>query len=87
MPYLIVISEFTLSLIYRQLQSGTFSAKHLNMAGELKNIIKDIEIKAILKALEECNWVQSKAAVKLKITERMFRYRINKYGIKKKEDE
>ena len=57
------------------------------MTAELKNIIKDLEIKAIQKALEECAWVQSKAAVKLKITERMLRYRINKYGIKKKEDE
>lgn len=57
------------------------------MTDKLKTIIKDIEIKAILKALEECNWVQSKAAVKLKITDRMLRYRINKYGIKKKEDE
>ena len=55
------------------------------MSNTLKSKIKDIEKEAILKALEECSWVQARAARKLGITERMIGYKIKKYGIKIKE--
>jgi Nif-specific regulatory protein len=45
--------------------------------------VKEIEKEAILNALKECNWVMSKAARKLGITERMIGYKIKKYQIKK----
>ncbi len=55
------------------------------MTATLKDKIKDIEREAILKALEECEWIQARAARKLGITERMIGYKIKKYGIKIKE--
>ena len=42
-----------------------------------------IEKEEILSALKECNWVMSKAARKLGITERIIGYKIKKYQIKK----
>ena len=55
------------------------------MTDTLKDKIKDIEREAILKALEECEWIQARAARKLGITERMIGYKIKKYGIRIKE--
>jgi Amt family ammonium transporter len=55
------------------------------MTDTLKDKIKDIEREAILKALEECEWIQARAARKLGITERMIGYKIKKYGIKIRE--
>ena len=55
------------------------------MTATLKDKIEDIEREAILKALEECEWIQARAARKLGITERMIGYKIKKYGIKIKE--
>lgn len=55
------------------------------MSGTLKDRIKDIEREAILSALQECGWIQARAARKLGITERMIGYKIKKYGIKIKE--
>jgi Nif-specific regulatory protein len=55
------------------------------MTDRLKDKIEDIERGAILKALEECGWIQARAARKLGITERMVGYKIKKYGIKIKE--
>ncbi len=52
------------------------------MTDTLKDKIKEIEKEAILKALEECNQIQARAARKLGITERMIGYKIKKYGIK-----
>lgn len=51
------------------------------MPDTLKDKIKDMEKQAILNALEECEWVQARAARKLGITERMIGYKIKKYGI------
>ena len=45
--------------------------------------IQEIEKEEILTALMECNWVMSKAARKLGITERMIGYKMKKYRIKK----
>ncbi len=55
------------------------------MTNTMKDKIEDIEREAILKALEECEWVQARAARELGITERMIGYKIKKYGIKIKE--
>ena len=48
----------------------------------LKDEIELLEKKAIINALEECGWIQARAAVKLGITERMIGYKIKKYMIK-----
>ena len=48
----------------------------------LKDEVELLEKKAIINALEECDWVQAKTAVKLGITERMIGYKIKKYKIK-----
>ncbi|MBI5665506.1 MAG: hypothetical protein HZC49_10560 [Nitrospirae bacterium] len=53
------------------------------MPDTLKDKVKEMERKAILSTLEECDWVQAKAARKLGITERMIGYKIKKYGIRK----
>jgi len=57
------------------------------MADTLKEKITLIEKQTIVKALEESNWVKTKAARRIGITERMIGYKINKYGIKKEEGE
>jgi transcriptional regulator with GAF, ATPase, and Fis domain len=51
----------------------------------LKNKIKEIEREEIIKALKECNWIMTRAARQLGITERMIGYKIKKYGIRIKE--
>ena len=48
----------------------------------LKNSIEKFEKEAIINALLECNYVMTRAAKKLGITERMIGYKIKKYGIK-----
>ena len=47
-----------------------------------KNIL-DYETKLIRKVLIECNWNQSKAARQLNISETTIRYKMNKLGINK----
>jgi Nif-specific regulatory protein len=49
----------------------------------LTDKVKGIEKEEILNALRDCNWVMSKAARKLGITERMIGYKIKKYQIKR----
>jgi len=49
----------------------------------LTDKVKGIEKEEILNALRECNWVMSKAARQLGITERMIGYKIKKYRIKR----
>jgi len=49
----------------------------------LTDKVKGIEKTEILNALRECNWVMSKAARQLGITERMIGYKIKKYRIKR----
>ncbi len=49
----------------------------------LTDKVKGIEKEEILNALRECNWVMSRAAKKLGITERMIGYKIKKYEIKR----
>lgn len=56
-----------------------------NSKDSLKNRIKEMEREEIVNALRECNWVMARAARQLGITERMIRYKIEKYGIRIKE--
>ena len=51
----------------------------------LTDKVKEIEKEEIINALKECNWVMSRAARKLGITERMIGYKIKKYNIRKEE--
>ena len=55
------------------------------MNNTLNDKIQEMEREAILIALEECLWVQARAARKLGITERKIGYKIKKYGIEIKE--
>ena len=48
----------------------------------LKDKIEILEMEAIINALRECDWVQTRAAVRLGITERMIGYKIKKYKIR-----
>ncbi len=56
-----------------------------NSKDSLKNRIKVMEREEIVNALRDCNWVMARAARQLGITERMIRYKIEKYGIRIKE--
>jgi Nif-specific regulatory protein len=49
----------------------------------LKDRVKEIEKEEIMHAMMECNWIMSRAARKLGITERMIGYKIKKYNIRK----
>lgn len=49
----------------------------------LKEEVENFEKRLIIKALEETNWNQTKAAEILKTTRRILRYKIEKYGLKK----
>jgi len=53
----------------------------MRKAAELKKKVEDLEKREILRALEEEGWVRFRAAKKLGITERMFNYRLRKYGM------
>lgn len=50
----------------------------------LTDKVKEIEKEEIINALKECNWIMSRAARKLAITERMIGYKIKKYDIREK---
>ena len=49
----------------------------------LEDLIGKIERELLLKALQETNWVKKEAAKLLHINFRSFRYRLDKYGIKR----
>ncbi len=49
----------------------------------LKESIKEIERKEIINALKESNWIMTRAALKLGITNRIIGYKIKKYGIRR----
>ncbi|MBA7667767.1 Transcriptional regulatory protein ZraR [subsurface metagenome] len=51
--------------------------------GKLKDTVKKIEREMIVEALKGNNWNQTKAAAELGVSERVLRYKINKYSIKK----
>jgi Nif-specific regulatory protein len=45
--------------------------------------VQEIEREEIMNALKECNWIMSRAARKLGITERVIGYKVKKYDIRK----
>jgi|GEM_PF-2263549 len=47
--------------------------------------VREIEKEEIINAMMDCNWVMSRAAKRLGITERMIGYKIRKYHIRKEE--
>jgi two-component system, NtrC family, response regulator AtoC len=49
--------------------------------GGMRELVHEKERTAILEALVRANWVQTKAAVTLGISERMLRYKMKKFGI------
>ncbi len=51
-------------------------------AGSLPQQVEDLERQAIVQALAKADGVQSRAAERLGITERNFRYKLKKYGLK-----
>jgi len=48
---------------------------------QLKEVVASVERMYILQALEDANWIQSRAAKRLGITQRMIGYKIRKYNI------
>lgn len=52
------------------------------LSGGIKDVVGSMEKKMILEALAKEDWVQTKAASAIGISERMLRYKIKKYGIK-----
>ena len=52
----------------------------------LKQKIEEMEKSEIVAALRETRWVKSRAARMLGLSERMFNYRLRKYGISIKKD-
>ncbi|MDA8168648.1 MAG: hypothetical protein M0Z59_02990 [Nitrospiraceae bacterium] len=48
----------------------------------LKEKVEELEKQEILSALNAAKWVKSRAARALGLSERMFNYRIKKYGIR-----
>lgn len=49
----------------------------------LTDKVRSIEKQEILNALRECDWVMSRAARRLGITERMIGYKMKKYEIRR----
>ncbi len=50
---------------------------------DLEALIEKIEKQILLKALDECHWVKKDAAERLHLNFRSFRYRLQKYDIKR----
>lgn len=55
----------------------------LTKDGSIKDVVGSIERDMIIEALKKNNWVQTKAAASLGMSERVLRYKMNKYGISK----
>ncbi len=53
-------------------------------SGPLEERLASLEREMILEALSKANWVQTRAAELLGISERVLRYKMAKHGIKKK---
>jgi len=71
----------------RHVTAGMVLALYLvdggNSMDTLTDKVKGIEKEEIVNALKGCNWIMSRAAKKLGITERMIGYKIKKYKIKR----
>lgn len=51
--------------------------------GSLEEKLNNLERRLILEALENCDWVQTRAADQLGLSERVLRYKIGKHNLKK----
>ena len=60
--------------------------KDIGLDGDMKDVIGSVERRMITDALAKVGWVQTKAAELIGISERMLRYKLKKYGIKKGEE-
>lgn len=62
---------------------GLPQSSKLEQKTTLREFTESIEKSMIIKALDESNWIQTKAAKILGLSERMLRYKMKKYGIEK----
>ncbi|MDA8091844.1 MAG: hypothetical protein M0Z61_16690 [Nitrospiraceae bacterium] len=58
----------------------------MNTKMALKEKVEELEKSEIRNALREAGWVKSRAARMLGLSERMFNYRLKKYGIRIRKD-
>ena len=54
----------------------------MNTKMALKEKVEELEKAEIRNALREASWIKSRAARMLGLSERMFNYRLKKYGIR-----
>ncbi|MCX8022242.1 MAG: sigma-54 dependent transcriptional regulator [Syntrophorhabdaceae bacterium] len=57
------------------------NGEHGTTNGNIKDVVESVEKKMIIDALEKTDWVQTKAASVIGISERMLRYKMKKYNI------
>lgn len=63
--------------------NGSGGQKGGNSVGEgLKAQVQELERRLIFAALEKTGGIQSKAAKELRVSERVLRYKMKKYGLK-----
>jgi len=55
-------------------------------AGQLRERLEALERALLVEALEHSDWVQTQAAERLGISERVLRYKMGKYGIRRSDD-
>jgi transcriptional regulator with GAF, ATPase, and Fis domain len=61
------------------------TAEPLSTDGSMKQVVESMEKRIITEALVSANWVQTKAAEAIGVSERMLRYKMKKLGIAKEE--
>lgn len=62
------------------------SSRSADTTGSLDEQLTQMERKLIFNALEKNNWVQTRAALELGISERVLRYKMSKYNLKKSQN-
>jgi two-component system NtrC family response regulator len=60
--------------------------RDVNLEGDMKDVVGSVEKRMIIDALAKAGWIQTKAAELIGISERMLRYKLRKYGIRKPEE-
>ena len=84
-PYIFEIGALPVNCwIFNELRAGTILANIpcMNTRMALKEKVEELEKSEIRNALKEARWVKSRAARMLGLSERMFNYRLKKYGIR-----
>jgi len=79
---MLTLSDFNQGLL-KQAEGFPIPASIPEDGLNLEDLIGKIEKELLLKALQETNWVKKEAAKLLHLNFRSFRYRLDKYGIKK----